>query len=188
MPLVGEGRCGFCLEQGPIAGGSVLAACEYGFPVRELVHQLKYGGRLYLASALGELLAEAVVQRGAGRPQALLGVPLHSRRLAQRGFNQAVELARAAGKRLAIPVIEDACRRGRDTPPQAGIGNWGERHRNVRGAFQCTSYPGDHVAVVDDVMTTGSTVREMVKTLLGAGVRRVDVWVVCRAMLNPPAR
>jgi ComF family protein len=132
------------------------------------------------------LLAQAVQARAAPMPRLLVPVPLHRARLRERGFNQAASLARYAGQVLGIPCAPRAIKRVRDTPSQTSM-SMQERHRNVRGAFAVKGgralrrlLAAEHVAVIDDVMTTGSTLAEMKCALLAAGVRQVDLWAVAR--------
>jgi len=115
-------------------------------------------------------------------PQALIPVPLHADRLRERGYNQALELARPLARRFAIPLRDDVLARTRTTPAQSNLDAI-ERRKNLRGAFSVVegaTLPA-HVAVVDDVMTTGATLHECTRTLLRAGVARVDVWALARA-------
>jgi ComF family protein len=164
-----------------------IAALRFEPPADELVRRLKYSGVIANARVLGELLAQAVRKRGEVFPRLLVPVPLHDSRLRERGFNQALAIARYAGRSLRIAHSRELVHRLRDTPSQTGLG-LDERHRNVRGAFAIASERASarlraaaHVAVVDDVTTTGSTFEEMKCLLLDAGVRRVDLWAVARA-------
>jgi ComF family protein len=120
-------------------------------------------------------------------------VPLHAARLRERGFNQAVALARYAGRMLGIPSAPGVVRRVRDTPSQTSL-SVDERHRNVRNAFAVNGaralrrlLAAGHVAIVDDVITTGSTVAELERVLLAAGVRKVEVWAVASAVQARPS-
>jgi ComF family protein len=108
-------------------------------------------------------------------------VPLSASRFRRRGYNQAIELARHLRKHLGVAMCTDLVTRIRDTPEQAGL-NRKQRRRNLRGAFAVSRrIPGAHVAIVDDVVTTGSTANELAKVLKRAGATRVDVWAVARA-------
>lgn len=165
--------------------GSVVAM-RFAPPADDLIRQLKYHGVFANARVLGVLLAQAVDERAAALPRLLVPVPLHPARLRERGFNQAAALARYAGRMLGIPFASNAVRRTRDTPSQTSLSE-AERHRNVRGAFAVNSagalrrlLAAGHVAIVDDVITTGSTVAELKSVLLAAGVRRVEVWAAAR--------
>lgn len=156
-----------------------IAACAYAFPVDQLVQQLKFGGRLPLARTLGLLLADAARQQP--RPAALVPVPLHPQRERQRGFNQAEAIARVAGQALQIPVLAGAVTRIRATPAQSGL-DLPQRRRNLADAFAVTAPLPAHIALVDDVVTTGSTVLALATTLRRHGVRRVDAWAVARTL------
>ena len=166
---------------------SAVVAFRFAPPADDLIRQLKYHGIYANARVLGVLLAQAVVERATPLPRLLVPVPLHAARMRERGFNQAVALARYAGRMLKVPIAPDVVRRVRDTPSQTSL-SVDERHRNVRGAFDVSSARAlrrlsadGHVAIVDDVITTGSTVAELGCVLLAAGVRQVEVWAVARA-------
>lgn len=125
---------------------------------------------------MGDLLADHLCRRRVAVPEAVIPVPLHPRRLRQRGFNQALELAR----RLAIPLAPQMVCRRRETPEQARL-SASERRHNTRGVFQVTaSRVPAHVAVVDDVLTTGATVLELTTILQQAGAEQVEIWVGAR--------
>lgn len=152
----------------------------YREPVTELVRAMKFNGNLTNARILGSLLAEWLVLH-AEMPEAIIPVPVHNRRLRQRGFNQALELARPIGKRLGLDVDTRLCVKSVLTADQVGLAAH-ERRRNIRGAFSVNgSSPYRHVALVDDVLTTGSTVSEICRVMHRAGIQRIDVWVVARA-------
>ncbi len=128
---------------------------------------------------LGELMARRMAEEE--RPDCLVPVPLHPTRYWQRGFNQSLEIARFIATRLRLPLRPELCRRTRATPPQRNL-NARQRHRNPHGAFAATkATQGLDIAVIDDVMTTGATVREVAETLKRAGAGRVEVWVLARA-------
>jgi ComF family protein len=146
-----------------------------------LLLQLKFHQKLHLASLLGGLLAEALEGRAAPLPDCLVPVPLHPQRLRERGYNQALELARVVSTRLAVPLDATLCVRQRATAPQTAL-DGKERRRNLHGAF--TVREGNlprHVAIIDDVVTTGTTVGELARTLRRAGVDTVEVWACARA-------
>jgi ComF family protein len=174
---------------GPVCGGCrhkpppftrTLAAYRYEQPLPALVGGFKFQRRLNMLRLAGLLLAQALQAADAQRPDAIVPVPLHRRRLRQRGYDQALELARGVGSTLDLPVLDGCVARDRATPPQAEL-DANARKRNVRGAFQATmSLDGPHIAVLDDVVTTASTVTEVARVLLGAGARRVDVWCLAR--------
>jgi ComF family protein len=145
------------------------------------VRRLKFGGRLGTARLVGALLADTVQSAQWEQPQLLIPVPLYRARLRQRGYDQAQAIAAECGRRLGIPMDAHACRRKRATAPQAGLTR-AKRRRNLRGAFEVVNaIQAQHVAVIDDVMTTGTTVGELAAALKRSGVARVDVWALCRA-------
>ncbi len=169
--------CGACLKRPP-AFAAALAVLRYDHPVDVLVQRLKYGGELALAGWFADLLAQSLPSQAS--PDLLIPMPLHPARLRQRGFNQAAEIGRALARRLKIPCQPDACRRLRDTPPQAGL-PLDERRKNLRGAFACVTDLRDRrIALLDDVMTSGTSLEELAKTALKAGAAEVEVWAVAR--------
>lgn len=182
QPSPGACICGECLRSPPRFAATV-AAHAYAFPLDRLVRALKYEHRLELARPLGEALAEALFRApdALARVDAIVPLPLARPRQRERGFNQAAEIARVVAGYTGIPVAH-ALSRVSHARPQASL-PWRERARNVRGAFACgTRLDGRHVAVVDDVMTTGATLDAAATALLAAGVARVDAWVVARTL------
>ncbi|MFU8821452.1 MAG: ComF family protein [Gammaproteobacteria bacterium] len=148
-----------------------------------LIGRFKYGGALHYGALLGRLLGECCSGR---KPDGIVPVPLHLARLAERGFNQATELARQVSRRIGVPMLDDVCRRTAATPPQAGLAAQ-ERQRNLRGAFVASpGVAGRQLAIVDDVLTTGSTVEALTLELLRAGAARVEVWAVARGGTAAP--
>ena len=186
LPVAAGGRCGRCLRRPPPLDAT-LAALAYRFPVDHLLPRFKFHGDLAAGRLLGQLLAEAQgvaragAPAGADGPQALVPVPLHPRRLRERGYDQALELAQGLGRALGLPVQADGLRRVRATAAQSTLGA-AARHGNVRGAFVAAPGPWpEWVALLDDVMTTGATLGECARALRRAGVLRVEAWVVARA-------
>jgi ComF family protein len=195
LPRLGSARCPRCAlasPNGALCGGclvrppsfdATVAALSYRFPADALVTTLKFGGELSLAPLLGGLLAQRLAAGFDEAVDCIAPVPLSAQRLAARGFNQALEIARAARGTARAPIELDAIRRVRDTPAQLGL-PVEERRRNLRGAFECPRLLGGlRVAVVDDVMTSGATLEEVAATLKRAGAARVVNWVVAR---TPP--
>jgi ComF family protein len=177
IALEGAARvCGRCIATPPNFHGTT-ALGDYAPPVDGMVTALKFGARLELASAFGELLAARLAPPG---DALVVAVPLAFERMAERGFNQSLQIARAfcrvAGARLAADLL----RRVRHAPPQQSLALQ-ERRRNIRGAYQVTGDARDReVFVVDDVMTSGSTIDEIARVLVAAGAVRVRAAVVAR--------
>nr|WP_041603851.1 ComF family protein [Thioflavicoccus mobilis] len=171
--------CGSC-QRHPPPFAAAHAAFRYEGPLHTLVAGAKFRGRTNLVRLLGTCLLRALVEQGAARPELIVPVPLHTARLRERGYNQALEIARVPGRALGLPIDVRSCARVRATAPQMGLER-AARRRNVRGAFRVTSALAvRHVALVDDVVTTGQTAAELAKTLRRAGVARVDLWAVAR--------
>lgn len=178
LPSPGGHLCGACLKRPP-AFDRAAAVFSYGFPLDALIRHCKYGG----AQELADLFATALASHLADRPlpDLIVPMPLHPARLRQRGFNQSLEIARRLGRRLDIPC-HHACHRQRDTPSQAGL-DLKARRRNLRGAFVCdSSLVGKRVALLDDVMTSGSSLDELAKTARRAGAEEVAAWVLARTL------
>jgi len=174
-----DGLCGHCQHEPP-AFERCLAPFAYQAPLDRLLQDLKFNRRLALARTLGRLMARWLADHTNSLPECLMPVPLHPTRLRERGFNQSLELARPIARRLGLPLDIHGCQRLRNTLPQAEL-SARQRHGNLKGAFGVKEAVAGHIAIIDDVMTTGSTVRELARTLRKAGARRVDVWVCARA-------
>lgn len=180
--IAGDGLCGSCQRQPP-PYRRCTAVYRYEDPLPALVAGMKFRARLNLVRLLGELLAEELLASAEAPdwtwPDAIVPVPLHPQRLRQRGYNQALELARIVGRRLALPVDIACCRRIRSTQAQSALE---ERQRltNIRGAFAVTAPLPRHVAILDDVVTTGATVSELARLLRRNGCEQVDVWALAR--------
>lgn len=162
----------------PPAFDGATCVFEYRFPLEALVRRFKYAGDLACGRWLARSLAERVTRERA--PELIVVPPLHAARLRERGFNQAVEIAKvvapACGARLERGLVE----RVRRDAPQAGLSRR-ERLGNLRGAFACRrNLHGADVVVVDDVLTTGATGEAMARTLKEAGAARVRLWAVAR--------
>jgi ComF family protein len=176
--------CGACVNEPPPFERCICVA-DYGFPWDHLIAELKFHDHPELAPALARLLARAVRRDGSTPlPSLVLPVPLAPARLAERGHNQAWQLARALGAELQLPTSAEVLLRPLDAAHQATLGR-AERQRNLRGAFMVDprrrrAVQGLVVALVDDVLTTGATAREAAATLLRAGAAQVHVWVLAR--------
>lgn len=178
LPTLHGEVCGRCLVRPPYYDAT-SAAFRYAFPIDKLVQSFKYGHRLALAGYFGRQLAWL---SEIGAADLIIPLPLHPLRLRERGFNQALELARPVGKACRIPIDARSCSRIRHTAIQADL-PWRERARNVRGAFHCTSdYTNKRLLLVDDVMTTGASLNELARTLKLHGAAQVALLVVARTM------
>jgi ComF family protein len=181
VPTTDGVLCGRCQRQPPAFDAS-RAVFVYAFPVDRIVQALKYRHRLSLAGFFAHALMPLGPPQG---PAVLLPMPLHVRRLRERGFNQAVEIARPLARAWGLPLELAGVQRALNTVPQASL-PWKERSVNMRGAFRCdASFAGRTVIVVDDVMTTGATLDELARTLKRHGASRVENLVVTRT--PPPA-
>ncbi|MEP7084165.1 MAG: ComF family protein [Betaproteobacteria bacterium] len=179
LPSAHGGTCGACLADPPAFDRS-QAAFVYAFPLDRLVQSFKYHGALALAGWFAEAMLEQRTQPLAA--DLIVPVPLARGRQRERGFNQALELARPLARWTGIPLAIDAATRTRETPPQASL-PWAERATNIRGAFSCRkSLAGKRVVVVDDVMTTGASLDEFAATLKRAGALSVENWLVARTL------
>ena len=179
--------CGACQSHPPAFDASVVAA-DYCAPLDQLVLQLKFGGTLALAPWFGLALRDAVMARERFElPNMLCPVPLGPQRLAERGFNQALEIARPLSKALGIPIRPALALRARETAAQSGVAP-AERKKNIRNAFivapdALALVRGQHIGVVDDVMTSGATLHELAAMFKRFGAARVTNFVFAR---TPP--
>ena len=183
LPLpAGTGPCATC-QQHPPAFDRVVAPFRYAPPLDFLVRRLKFHQDLAMARLLGQLLAEHLAARPGPAPALILPVPLHRRRLAERGYNQTLEIGRELRSALGIPLERHVVRRVKDTAAQSRLPARARR-QNLRDAFRLAAplpLNSRRLAILDDVMTTGSTVNELARLLKAAGAREVEVWVLARA-------
>lgn len=175
-PLPTPGVCGRCLADPPHFD-RVWAACRYAYPLDALIQSCKYGGRF---SALRGLAAILAYTRQPEAGTLVVPMPLSVQRLRERGFNQALELARAAAPGYRLDIQPGCCVKIRDTTAQTLL-PWNARRKNIRGAFVVLEeLAGRHVVVVDDVLTTGATLNELARCLKKAGAASVTGWVIAR--------
>ncbi|MCK3655576.1 competence protein ComF [Pasteurellaceae bacterium Macca] len=185
MPLPhDEQGCGYCL-QNEVKWHSLVQGGAYQPPLSHWIHQFKYQQGFYLDQPLARLLLLAILQakreRGLILPEVILPVPLFWQRHWRRGYNQGELISRFLAKWLDIPLDRQSLIRQQATPPQQGL-DAAARRRNLRGAFTYQPQKAyQRVAVVDDVLTTGSTLNSICTELLKAGVKEIQVWVVARA-------
>jgi ComF family protein len=181
MVQPGESLCGKCQSSLP-AFECVYSPFHYDPPVSNLILQLKFGHKLYVARALGMLLADYLSHALHHQPNLIIPVPMHPSRMGRRGFNQALELARPVQQALDAPIAATLVHRIKLTPPQVGL-NATQRQHNVRGAFALHKplQGAPAVLVIDDVMTTGATANSLARTLLRQGASRVSIATIARA-------
>jgi ComF family protein len=173
--------CGHCLKSPP-AFDATHALFRYHRPIDAVLQKYKYGNALTIADLFGKLLSD---NRQSGElPDLLVPMPLHPQRLQERGFNQALEIARIVARELSIPLDFDSCKRVKLSAPQATL-PLKQRVRNMRNAFVCNRrLEGMKVALVDDVMTTGASLHALAAAVRKAGAASVECWVVARTQLQ----
>ncbi len=161
----------------------IIAPLRYEYPLTTQIHALKFSAGRSLGRALGLMLAEQL----AGRPEteaieALVAVPLHRRRLLERGYNQALEIARPVAAELKLPLLLRGIERSQPTRPQSRLAVH-ERHTSVMNAFSVSRrLDGGSIAIIDDVITTGATVNSLAGALYEAGASLVEAWAVARTL------
>lgn len=178
--------CGACLKK-PLPFYKTCILFSYTEPIRKLIMGIKFQQRLVYANILGSLLAEKLKlsYQKEPLPRLIIPVPLHKKRLRERGFNQSMELARPIQKKLGIPIDYKSCQRVRSTAAQSTLPAQ-QRGTNVKNAFAIQKQKNiisHHIALLDDVMTTGHTLIELSRSLYDTGVKRIDVWCCARTYL-----
>lgn len=173
--------CGPCALQPPIWDYLHVLA-DFEFPFQALIHRMKYQKDYASALLLGQLLANTYPS-DESKPEVIIPTPLHWRRKWFRTFNQSEVLAQPIRQQLDIPIDTNLIRRVRATKVQAGL-NKQQRLTNLKHAFEIASHRYQHVALIDDVVTTGVTVGTLVELLKQSGCQRVDVWAICRTQLH----
>lgn len=180
QPLPAQAFCPRCLAHPP-AFDSAWCPFLREEPVRSAVAALKYRAEFRHLRTLGHLMSVPLRSRAAALPQLLLPVPLSRRRLWTRGFNQALELARVVSRGIGVPVDAHAARMVRVPADQIGQ-SAAQRRRNLRGAFRVDrDLRGRHVALIDDVMTTGATLDALARAARAAGAIRIEAWALARS-------
>ena len=161
----------------------MIAPFDYVEPLRQQIQGLKFGGQRRLGRALGELLASVVAaDPNTRRCDAIIAVPLHRSRLLERGYNQAIELARPIAAALDLPLLRSGIERRRATAAQSLLPAR-DRYANLRGAFRIArDVRNRDLSVVDDVLTTGATLNALAAALKAAGANSVRGWTIARAL------
>lgn len=182
LPLAGsssQGLCGSCLKHPP-RYDAAWSAYLYAQPLEWMIHQLKFSANLSFARLLSDRLLQ-MAPALSDRPDCIIPVPLHPKRLRQRGFNQAHELIKPVANSLQIPVDTHSCQRLKYTNAQTGL-DARQRKKNIKNAFRFSNREQyRYIVLFDDVVTTGSTVDELSRVIKSRGVTRVDVWCLARA-------
>lgn len=171
--------CGHCLKNPP-PFSQTTAVFGYRYPINKLIQMMKYGDQLPLAHAFALQLARKVDLTE--RPDYVIAMPLHPTRLRERGFNQSLLIAQTLAHRHSLRLLPTACERIRATEPQTSLPK-DQRAKNMRGAFQChVDLTGKHIALVDDVLTTGASLSALAAAVQTCGATKIENWVVARTV------
>lgn len=185
LPTPAGELCGHCLRHPPLFDRTA-AAFAYAYPLDRLIQAMKYREQLALAGAFAGRLVQRIDRERL--PDCVIAMPLHPSKLRERGFNQSLLLAAAISGELHLELLPHACRRVRDTPPQSAL-PFKERKKNVRDAFCCdTDLGGLHVALVDDVLTTGASLNALAAAVKKRGATEISAWVAARTLPHAPVR
>ncbi|WP_144391964.1 ComF family protein [Pleionea sediminis] len=171
--------CGKCLKTQP-AINRLTSCYYYQYPIDKWLTRFKFGRRHAYSQWLAKQLFKRIEFNDRALPEAIIPVPLHTKRLKYRGFNQSQLIANHLASMLNLPVITKGIQRKKSTLAQSGL-SMKQRQNNIRDAFQVTTHIPEHVAIVDDVFTTGSTTNELAKCLKRAGSNIVEAWVIAHA-------
>ena len=170
--------CGDCLISSPNFNNTVVLF-DYQYPAKKLILAFKFKKHAELASYFANKFTDIILDKN-NLPEALIPVPLHKKRQSQRGYNQSLQLAKCLGKKLNIPVNTDLCERIINTDPQSEL-PMKSRKKNVKNAFRLNNNNvPEHIAIVDDVITTGSTINEIAQLFKKAGCEQIYVWAIAR--------
>jgi ComF family protein len=179
LPTLAGEVCGHCLTHPPLFSDTT-AAFSYAFPLDKLIQAMKYGEQLALARAFAKKLALCINKNAL--PDYVIPIPLHPAKLRKRGFNQSLLIAATIANELNLKLLPNVCQRVRDTPSQSTL-PWQERSNNVRNAFQCDiDLTGKHIAMVDDVLTSGASLNAFAAAIQKQGAREISAWVVARTL------
>ena len=179
IPLPENGLCGSCLKKPP-SFDDCFSPYLYQAGIADLIGDFKFNTQLQAGRLLATLLGDAILKQQRELPDKLIPVPLHKHRLRQRGYNQSLELAKHLAKRFQLPIDNRSCVRTHYTESQSSLPKQ-KRKANVHQAFTVKEhFDATHVALLDDVVTTGSTVNELAKLLKLSGIEKVTVWSIAR--------
>lgn len=175
-------HCGLCLKKAP-PFDQTIALCSYSEPIISFINLLKFNGQLKYAQLLNQLFIKYLKSNSIylqQLPEYIIPIPLHINRLRERGFNQALELSRLVSTYFEIPIMDNVCQRIRETQAQSLI-QANQRRSNIKNAFTISkTIKAKHIAIVDDVVTTGTTVAELSQLFKIIGVEKIDVWCYAR--------
>lgn len=179
LPTSASQRCGQCLSNPPEQNTSI-SIYQYKDPIDRLIADFKFNDKLYLSQFFAEKILTKLNHRPL--PELLIPIPLHPQRLKQRGYNQSFELAKILSKSLSIPVSNSFLERIINTQPQSSM-PFKQRKNNIKHAFKAADgLPFKHIALIDDVLTTGHTANAAAKTLKKAGATTIEVWTIARTI------
>ncbi|PCJ29675.1 MAG: amidophosphoribosyltransferase [Gammaproteobacteria bacterium] len=181
LPLQHTQHCGHCLNNPPEQDLSI-SLYRYSDPIRQLILDFKYHNQLYLAPFFGQLLAQKIASTS--QVELLIPIPLHPNRLKDRGYNQSHELAKSLSRQLNIPVNPHLLTRVIDTPSQSSMA-FKDRKKNMRNAFKLSHHSLElpkHIAIIDDVLTTGHTANAAAKVFRKEGVATIEIWTIARTV------
>lgn len=175
--------CGMCLKSPP-PYDYLCAPFHYQQPISYIISALKFRQKLNHAQLLGQILARELQQRINILPELIIPVPLHQQRLLERGYNQALEMAKPISHLLKIPIDYNSCIRTKATQAQTGL-SCSERLQNIKNAFHLAhDFDATRIAILDDVVTTTSTVSELCKVLRSYGIQHIQIWCCARTRLK----
>lgn len=178
-PIQKSNLCGNCLSNPPIQS-KTISLYRYEPPIDRLISDMKYHDKLYLANFFAQQFCEKMTERTL--PELLIPIPLHAKRLKQRGYNQSWEIARIMARQLSIATCRDGLIRVRNTLPQASL-PFSKRKQNLNKAFELGKHTvPNRVALIDDVMTTGHTANMAAAILQKAGVDHIELWTIARTI------
>lgn len=170
--------CGRCLSNSPYFDHTFFAGL-YRPPLSDLLHQFKFNQSPELKNLLAKLFVDQYLKDEKPMPEALISIPLHKKRLRQRGYNQAQLIAKVLSKKFQIPLINSQIIRVKNTIEQSTLKSY-QRQKNVRKAFEIKGSFPKHVAIVDDIVTTGSTVNAVAQLLKKRSVTQIDIWAIAK--------
>ena len=177
--------CAICLQSQKQQIKQTYCVYRYEYPISQLIQGMKFNSRLDIVAYFGRQLVNFAIQRNIRLPDCFIPVPLHPSRLRERGFNQSLELARIVANETRVPVDYRICERLLNTATQTGLPAH-QRRRNIKGSFKINKNAlsrYQHVTIIDDVVTTGSTVHELAYALNKIGIAQIDVWACARASI-----